>query len=93
MIDTDKYIEDGLNTHNLDDKNMKSVGTWVVIKKDKTTSASGIISIGDNIGVVHDCSVDKTLIGKKVVFNAEDKHFTYGEYTFVDYSRVYGVVP
>ena len=84
--------KDSLNTHKTHIKNMKSVGQWVVIKKDKTTSASGIISIGDNIGVVHDCSVDKTLIGKKVVFNAEDKHFTYEEYTFVDYSRVYGVV-
>ena len=83
---------DSLNTLNSSVKNMKSVGTWVVIKKDKTTSASGIISIGDNIGVVHHCSVDKTLIGKKVVFNAEDKHFTYEEYTFVDYSRVYGVI-
>ncbi len=83
---------DSLNTLNSSVRNMKSVGQWVVIKKDKTTSASGIISIGDNIGVVHDCSVDKTLIGKKVVFNAEDKHFTYEEYTFVDYSRVYGVV-
>ena len=90
MIDTDKL--DSLNTLNSSVKNMKSVGTWVVIKKDKTTSASGIISIGDNIGVVHHCSVDKTLIGKKVVFNAEDKHFTYEEYTFVDYSRVYGVI-
>jgi len=85
MIDTLNTAKDG-------GKNMKAVGEWVVIKKDKTTSASGIISIGDNIGVVHDCSVDKTLIGKKVVFNAEDKHFTYEEYIFVDYSRVYGVV-
>ena len=88
----DKNDKDTLNTHPNLERNMKSVGTWVVIKKDKTTSASGIISIGDNIGVVHHCSVDKTLIGKKVVFNAEDMHFTYEEYTFVDYSRVYGVV-
>ena len=88
-----KNDKDTLNTHSNLERNMKSVGTWVVIKKDKTTSASGIISIGDNIGVVHHCSIDETLIGKKVVFNAEDKHFTYEEYTFVDYSRVYGVIP
>jgi len=71
---------------------MKAIGQWVVIKKDTTTSASGIISVGDNTGVVHDCSIDETLIGKKVCYNAEDKHFTYDEYTFVDYSKVYGVV-
>tara|TARA_B110000305_G_C19232205_1_gene535743 strand:- start:313 stop:576 length:264 start_codon:yes stop_codon:yes gene_type:complete len=83
---------DGLNTLNSDKRNMKSVGEWVVIKKDKTVSASGIISVGDNIGVVHDCAYDETLIGKKVCYNAENKNFTYGEYTFVRFHEIYGVV-
>lgn len=83
---------DGLNTLNSDKRNMKSVGEWVVIKKDKTVSASGIISVGDNIGVVHDCVYDETLIGKKVCYNAENKNFTYGEYTFVRFHEIYGVV-
>jgi hypothetical protein len=85
MIDT-------LNTANSDSKNMQAIGEWVVIKKDTTTTASGIISVGDNTGVVHDCKIDETLRGKRVCYNAENKHFTYEEFTFVKYSEVYGVI-
>ena len=85
MIDT-------LNTANSDSKNMQAIGEWVVIKKDTTTTASGIISVGDNTGVVLDCKVDKTLRGKRVCYNAENKHFTHEGYTFVKYSEVYGVI-
>tara|TARA_R110001592_G_scaffold38949_12_gene128299 strand:- start:10170 stop:10439 length:270 start_codon:yes stop_codon:yes gene_type:complete len=87
-----KKNEDALYILNEGDLDMKSVGEWVVIKKDKTVSASGIISVGDNIGVVHDCAYDETLIGKKVCYNAENKNFTYEEYTFVRFHEIYGVV-
>ena len=42
--------------------------------------------------VVHDCAYDETLIGKKVCYNAENKNFTYEEYTFVRFHEIYGVV-
>ena len=60
---------------------MKAIGQWVVLEKEELVSASGIISVNDNIARVQ-------LEGKRVIYNAEANHFTYNDYIVLDYKAI-----
>jgi len=71
---------------------MQAIGDWVVLIKDETTSESGIVSINDNMALVHDCQYDGDINGKKVVYNAEGSHFTHNEFIIVRWSDIMAVM-
>tara|TARA_R110000822_G_scaffold212835_1_gene348152 strand:- start:10803 stop:11027 length:225 start_codon:yes stop_codon:yes gene_type:complete len=67
---------------------MKAIGQWVVLEKEELVSASGIISVNDNIARVHSCAINDKLEGKRVIYNAEANHFTYNDYIVLDYKAI-----
>jgi hypothetical protein len=71
---------------------MRAIGEWVILKTEEVLSESGIVSINDNIALVHDCQKDGSLIGKKAIYNAENKHFTYNEFTIVRMEDIMAVI-
>jgi len=71
---------------------MKAVGKYVIIEFEDTVSESGIMLKLNNEGLVIDCKVDESLIGKRVLFNRAKNYITYDNYIFVDYEMVLGVM-
>jgi hypothetical protein len=70
---------------------MKAVGQWVVMQKVENESLGGIISSSENVGLVLDCAVDESIIGKKVCFDSQSGRF-HLDYLFVEYDKIYGLM-
>jgi len=69
---------------------MKAIGKWVVLKHDSVELKSGIMMKGENIGIVVSCLVDKSLVGKRVVYSLIHDSHEHGEFFFVHHDNILG---
>ena len=72
-------------------KVVKAVGDYVIVEQ-KVSSSSGIMMKENNVGKVIDCQVDKSLIGKTVIFSEAKTIQEYDGYKFVPISQIMAVM-
>ena len=71
---------------------MKAVGNWVIVEIEQRKSSSGIISMHRNEGVCISCSVDESIIGKKVIWSSKGRYEDFDSYLFIPYEAILAVV-
>jgi|TARA_R100000030_G_scaffold32137_1_gene23725 hypothetical protein len=69
---------------------MKAVGDYVIVEQEVSNTGSIMIK-ENNIGKVIDCQVDKSLIGKTVIFSEAKTIQEYDGYKFVPISQIMAV--
>ena len=72
-------------------KAVKAVGDYVIVKQE-VSSSSGIMMKENNIGKVIDCQVDRSLVGKTVIFSEAKTIQEYDGYKFVPIAQVMAVM-
>ena len=70
---------------------MKAVGDYVIVEQE-VSSASRIMIKENNVGKVIDCQIDKSLIGKTVIFSEAKTIQEYDGYKFVPIAQVMAVI-
>ena len=70
---------------------MKAVGEYVIVEQE-VSSASRIMIKDNNVGKVIDCQIDKSLIGKTVIFSEAKTIQEYDGYKFVPIAQVMAVI-
>ena len=70
---------------------MKAVGEYVIVEQE-VSSASRIMIKENNVGKVVDCQIDKSLIGKTVIFSEAKTIQEYDGYKFVPIAQVMAVI-
>ena len=70
---------------------MKAVGEYVIVEQE-VSSASRIMIKENNVGKVIDCQIDKSLIGKTVIFSEAKTIQKYDGYKFVPIAQVMAVI-
>jgi|TARA_Y100001937_G_scaffold128328_1_gene204038 hypothetical protein len=70
---------------------MKAVGEYVIVEQE-VSSASRIMIKENNVGKVIDCQIDKSLIGKTVIFSEAKTIQEYDGYKFVPIAQVMAVI-
>lgn len=69
---------------------MKAVGDYVIVEQEVSNTGSIMVK-ENNIGKVIDCQVDKSLIGKTVIFSEAKTIQEYNGYKFVPISQIMAV--
>ena len=70
---------------------MKAVGEYVIVEQE-VSSASRIMIKENNVGKVIDCQIDKSLLGKTVIFSEAKTIQEYDGYKFVPIAQVMAVI-
>jgi len=69
---------------------MRAVGDYVIVEQEVSNTGSIMVK-ENNIGKVIDCQVDKSLIGKTVIFSEAKTIQEYDGYKFVPITQIMAV--
>lgn len=69
---------------------MRAVGDYVIVEQEVSNTGSIMVK-ENNIGKVIDCQVDKSLVGKTVIFSEAKTIQEYNGYKFVPISQIMAV--